>query len=46
MESMIQSQNDHLDRLEAQMDCLENSMNEQILKISNILDIYNQLNRN
>jgi len=39
MKFMIQSQNDPIDRLEAQIDHLKNSMNEQILKFSNILDI-------
>ena len=45
MKSMIQSQNDPLDRLEVQMDRLKNLTNEQILKFSNILDISNQLDR-
>ena len=34
---MIQSQNDSLDRLEAQMESMEKSMNEQILKLSTSL---------
>ena len=46
MKSVIQSQNDPLDMLEAQMDRLESTMNEQILKLSIILDISNQLDRN
>ena len=42
MESLIQSQNDPIDRLKAQIDHL----NEQILKFSNTLNISNQLDRN
>jgi len=42
---MIQSQNDPLNRLEAQIDHLKSTMNEQILKFSNIIDISNQLDR-
>ena len=46
MKPMIHSQNVPLDKLETQMDHLENLINEQILKFSSILDISNQFDGN
>jgi len=49
MKFMIQSQNDPLDRLEAKMDRMQSSkksMNEQIFRISNILELTSQIDMN
>ena len=43
IESMIQSPNDPFDRLEEKMDRMQGLMNEQISRLSNILELTNQI---
>ena len=43
---MIQSPNDPFDRLEEKMDRVQSLMNEQIFRLSNILELTNQIDRN
>ena len=43
---MIQSQNDPFDRLGEKMDRMQSLMNDQISKLSNILELSNQIGRN
>jgi len=43
---MFQSSNDPFDGLEEKMDRLQGLMNEQISRLSNILELTNQVDRN
>ena len=46
MKSMIQSPNDPFDRLEEKMDRMQGLMNVQISRLSNILELTNQIDKN
>jgi len=43
---MIQSSNDPFDRLEEKIDHMQGLMNEQIFRLSNILELTNQIDKN
>ena len=46
MKSMIQFPNDPFNRLEEKMDHMQGLINEQISRLSNIVELTNQIERN